>query len=58
MLNYKGDFYIIPIKEMINRGYIKTAECNGKKSIGLPKPGYTEDHWVKKYLNNFDQLTG
>lgn len=58
MLNYKGDFYIIPIKEMINRGYIKTAECNGKKSIGLPKPGYTEDHWAKKYLNNFDQLTG
>jgi hypothetical protein len=52
---YNGYFCIIPIKILIERGYISNRENNnGKKSISLCPPDYTEQHWCLQYWNNYN----
>jgi len=46
-------FYIIPIKELIDRDYIKTINKKGKKRISFIMK---TNHWTHKYLNDFEQL--
>jgi len=38
---YQGDFYIIPVSKLIERGYIKTDAQKGKIQIGLASRDYT-----------------
>ena len=48
-------FYIIPIKEMIKKGCVKTNNQLGKLQIHLPTLN-NKEHWAHKYLNNFELL--
>jgi hypothetical protein len=52
----KGNFYIIPKFELIERGYISTKNDIGKIAIVIPGIGGLENHWMKKYYNNFQLL--
>jgi len=57
IVNFKNNFYIVPIDIMISMGYIKTNKQNGKTSLGIPNPENNDkSHWMNKYLNNFDLL--
>jgi uncharacterized C2H2 Zn-finger protein len=52
---YQGNFFIVPMKILIQLGYITTVNNNGKFSISVP---IIEDyHWSQQYLNRFDQLS-
>jgi hypothetical protein len=51
---YQGNFFIIPMKILVQLGCITTANNSGKYDIGIP---ITEEyHWSQLYLNKFDQL--
>lgn len=56
IIDFKDNFYVIPMNEMINHGIIQTKDQQGKKQLYLPPPSYQKPHWTKKYLNNFIQL--
>jgi hypothetical protein len=56
ILDYPNQFYIIPIKELVQRGYIKTDQQEGKLKFNLSIPDIDKEHWTKKYLNNFGPL--
>ena len=56
---YKNNFFIIPMYDMIDNGYISTDMCDGVESMYIP----TKDKWKNinyhfaiKYLNRFDLL--
>lgn len=55
----KGQFFIIPRKEFINRGIFKSKENKGILSIYIPLPGYetkSKYKWVTSYLDRWDLL--
>lgn len=56
---YKNNFFIIPMYDMIDNGYITTDMCDGVETMYIP----TKDKWKNldyhftiKYLNRFDLL--
>lgn len=55
ILTYPMDFYIIPMAEMIGRGFINTGKLPGKCSVCLSP---NSNHWIHNYKNRFDQFTG
>jgi hypothetical protein len=55
IISFSGNFYIIPIKVMIEQGLIKTNSQNGKREFNLPIPIINNKNcWIQKYLNNFE----
>lgn len=57
IIDFKNNFYIVPIKILIEKGYIQTELMKGKEKIYIPSPtGKTNSHWIHEYLNNFDLL--
>lgn len=50
-------FYIIPLKVMINYGYVSTLTSAGKAGIALSPVNNSVDHWTKKFINRFDLFT-
>lgn len=53
ILNKENNFYIIPIKIMIQKGFISTKDQIGKMKISIDL--YNRD-WISTYLNGFDLL--
>lgn len=57
IVDFKNNFYIVPIDVLIKKGYIRTDADKGKNKILIPNPdthnGY---HWINIYKNNFDLL--
>lgn len=51
--DYKNNFYIIPIKILIQYNYIETTYQKGKIKLYIP---IKKNNWTSEYLNNFDQL--
>lgn len=56
IVKYPNNFFIIPIKILIEKGYITTDNQIGKLYILLPSPISKLSHWATKYLNRFDLL--
>lgn len=58
--DYKDQFYIIPVKELIDRGIFSSSLSKGMQGITIPPPGYTnakvKRFWMLQYLNRFDLL--
>lgn len=48
---YKNNFYLIPIKILIEKVYISTDDNDGRLSINIQP---TKEHWTYQYLNTFD----
>jgi hypothetical protein len=58
IIPFKNNFYIVPIKILIERGYIRTNSNTGKLCISIPNPKTgNKDHWINEYLNKFSLLT-
>ena len=53
---YFGNFCIIPMSILINKGLIRTKDCDGKKTVNICPPDTISDHWTKKYWNNYQSL--
>jgi hypothetical protein len=58
---FPTDFLIIPIEELVKRGYISTATSVGKRALVIPppnyrKPGYVPDDWMMPYWNRWELL--
>lgn len=51
---YKNIFFIIPIKELITRGY-RTADQHGKLVVQIGFPSNNK-HWTREYIDRFDLL--
>jgi hypothetical protein len=49
---YENNFCIIPEKELIKQGILKSKTCKGKQSIYICTPDAIIDHWAKPYWNN------
>lgn len=57
IIPFKNNFYIVPIKEFFERGYIRTDNSKGKVGFCIPCPKKANrDNWINKYLNYFDLL--
>lgn len=58
--DYGGEFYIIPVKEFINRKIFSSSTEKGIANISIPPPNYNNTKamgfWMLQYLNNFDLL--
>lgn len=50
---YSGSFCIIPKDVLVENGYLKDDNNNGKTSISVCTPDYKLDHWSKQYWNKF-----
>lgn len=53
--NKKHNFYVIPMKKLIKKGYIKTKNQSGKFDLKIPIE-FDENHWTSKYYNKFSIL--
>lgn len=53
---YKDDMCIIPIKIMVEKGYIKTDKQSGAVCLAIPPKDYIGDNWIISYWNRFDLL--
>ena len=57
---HKGNFFIIPIKKLIEKGFIKTETQNGHITINLPRKAVWNlvgfEHWIIDYLNKHQPL--
>lgn len=54
---YQGMFCVIPIEILIEMGYIKSDNQNGKRNLYICPPiGYNKKHWSMQYWNRFDLL--
>jgi hypothetical protein len=51
---YQNDILIVPIKHLIQQGYIKTDNQSGIMSLYLHPPGYCKYHWLKSMWNNWE----
>jgi hypothetical protein len=49
-----NNFYIIPIEDMIKKGYITPENEKGNKSISIASEKINHTHWSIVYLNRFD----
>jgi len=57
LLDFKNDFYIIPINVLIEKGYIQTNTISGRQQMRISRSNNnTPRSWVKEYLNKFDLL--
>lgn len=54
---YLGNFCIIPMSKLVEKGLIRTDTCQGKKSIKLCSPDSDIEYWSKEYWNAFDLLS-
>jgi len=59
-LQDKKYFYIIPESVLIENGYIKSTDTDGKTKLSLqPKPYFANGHknqWVNQYMYNYENL--
>lgn len=53
---HENNFYIIPMKILIDKGYITTETIKGKQSITMPPPDYKKNDWKLNFLNKFELL--
>jgi hypothetical protein len=51
-----GDFYIIPMKKLIEWGYIKSDENSGLAGIRISATEPSTKHDICNYLNKFELL--
>lgn len=58
--DYKNQFYIVPVKEFIDKKIFSSSLGKGQQSITISPPGYTNTKvkrfWMLQYLNRFDLL--
>lgn len=58
--DYENQFYIIPVKEFIDRKIFSSSTEKGITTISIPHPNYTNKKskyfWMQHYLNRFDLL--
>lgn len=53
---YKGNYYIVPEKYLIDQKYIKTKNNIGNSRIIILDPNIKENNWSLEYLNKFEQF--
>ena len=56
IIDFPNYFYVIPIKELINKGIISSNNNIGKVFITLAMHVSDINHWSRKYINNFEPL--
>lgn len=58
--DYEGQFYIIPVKEFIDRKVFSSAKEKGITNVLVPPPNYNNNKskyfWMLQYLNRYDLL--
>lgn len=55
---YINDICIVPIKYLIEHGFIQTNNCKGKTSIYIPPPDCPQLSWLMPFWNNFNIFYG
>lgn len=54
IIDFKDNYYIVPIEIMIENGCIHTNTSTGLKTFNIPNPETgKKSHWINEYLNKF-----
>jgi hypothetical protein len=51
-----GQFYVIPMEVLVEKGYAKTDQYDGIVAIYMASPDDYESDWTLDYLNRFDLI--
>ena len=54
--DYKGNFCIIPARELEDKERFQTDDKKGHMMMPICPPDYEKDHWTKQYWNNISPL--